>query len=65
MSSSPPSQSDSIAGVNLPDLSVRSLSYLMLGALADALTGKPGRATDLTALITEAQPGATKAHATG
>jgi hypothetical protein len=52
--SSPSSHSDSIAGVNLPDLSARSLSYLMVGAFTDALTSKPGRATDLTALVAEA-----------
>jgi hypothetical protein len=52
MSSS--SQSDTIAGINLPDISPRSLSYLMLSALTDALTDKPGRAADLTALVAEA-----------
>jgi hypothetical protein len=51
--SSPSSQSD-IAGVNLPDLSARSLTYLMVGALTHALMGKPGRAADLTALVAEA-----------
>jgi hypothetical protein len=44
------SHSDSIAGINLPDISARSLSYLMVGALTDALTSKPGRAVDLAAL---------------
>jgi hypothetical protein len=48
------SQSDTIAGVNLPDVSARSLSYFMLGALTDALASKPGRTADLTALIAEA-----------
>jgi hypothetical protein len=52
--SSSSSQSDTIAGVNLPDLSARSLSYLMVGALTDTLTSKPGRAADLTALVAEA-----------
>ena len=51
--SSSSSQSD-IAGVNLPDLSARSLTYLMVGAFSDALTSKPGRAADLTALVEEA-----------
>jgi hypothetical protein len=54
MSSSPSSQSDTIAGINLPDISARSLSYLMLSAFTDALTGEHGRAADLTTLIAEA-----------
>ena len=52
--SSPSSHSDSIAGVNLPDLSARSLTYLMVGAFTDALTSKPGRTADLAALVAEA-----------
>jgi hypothetical protein len=52
--SSSSSQSDTIAGVNLPDLSARSLSYLMVGVLTDTLTSKPGRAADLTSLAAEA-----------
>jgi hypothetical protein len=32
------SQSDTIAGLHLPDIAARSLSYFMLGALTDALT---------------------------
>ena len=48
------SQSDTIAGLHLPDITARSLSYFMLGALTDALTDKPGRDADLTALIAEA-----------
>jgi hypothetical protein len=54
MSSSPSSQSDTIAGINLPNISARSLSYLIVGALTDTLMDKPGRGADLTALVAEA-----------
>jgi hypothetical protein len=54
MSSSPSSHSDTIAGLHLPAVSARSLSYLIVGALTDALMDKPGRAGDLTALVAEA-----------
>jgi hypothetical protein len=56
------SQSDTIAGLHLPDITARSLSYFMLGALTDALTDKPGRDADLTALIAEAARRNQSAH---
>jgi hypothetical protein len=62
MSSSPSSQSDTIAGLHLPDISARSLSDLMVGALTDALMDKPGRAADLAALIVEAATRNQSAH---